>query len=151
MTYVVDEAETRSTSVDIPSPEVAPTEVADKGGENEAAGKDEGTVPAVLPPHDLVLAEIADVRNTRLATRLDEHPTDVREEEALVRVVRVQGRVGVAVVRAVTAGPPFDRTLDRTSTSNRKEVLEGLRGVVRTVGPEAVVACGNACQHRMQG
>ena len=148
---MVDEAETSSAGVDIPAPEISPAKPAENGGEDETAGDNEGAVPAVLPPHDLVLAEIADVRNTRLATRLDEHPTDVREEEALVRVVRVQGRVGISVVRAVTAGPPFDRTLDRTSTSNRKEVLEGLRGVVRTVGPEAVVACGNACQHRMQG
>ena len=145
------EAKTSSTGVDIAAPEVTPAKPADNGREDETAGDNEGAVPAVLPPHDLILAEIADVRNTRLATRLDKHPTDVGEEEALVRVVRVQGRVGIAVVRAVTAGPPFDRTLDRTSTSNRKEVLEGLRGVVRTVGPEAVVACGNACQHRMQG
>ena len=108
MTYVVDEAETRSTSVDIPSPEVAPTEVADKGGENEAAGKDEGTVPAVLPPDDLVLAQVADIRNTRLAAGLDKHPADVGPPEALVSVVRVERRVGVAVVRAVAARPPLD-------------------------------------------
>ena len=77
MTYVVNEAETRGTSVDIPSPEVAPTEVADKGGENEAAGKDEGTVPAVLPPDDLVLAQVTDVGNSRLVLGLDDHPAQV--------------------------------------------------------------------------
>ena len=142
----MDEAETRRTGVHETAEHVTPSEVADERRENEATEKDEAAVPAVLPPHDLVLAEIADVSNAGFATGLDEHPANVREEEALMRIVWVQGRVGVTVVCAVTAGPPFDRTLDRTSTSNRKEVLEGLRGVVRPVRPEAVVTGGNTCK-----
>ena len=147
---MVDETETSGASVDVTAPKVSPAQPADHGGEDKTASDDEGAVPAMLPPHDLVLAEIADVSDTGFATGLDEHPANVREEEALMRIVWVQGRVGVTVVCAVTAGPPLDRTFDCTGTRNREEVLEGFRRVVRTVGPKTVVTGGNTCQYATQ-
>lgn len=142
---MVDETETGGASVNVATPEVTLAEPTDHGRKDETAGDNKSAVPTVLPPHDLALTEVADVRDTGPATRLDEHPTDVRVKEALVRIVRVQGRVSVAVVCAVAARPPLDRTFDRTGTSNRERVLEGLRGIIRAVGPEAMIACGNAC------
>ena len=104
----MNEAETSGGSIYKSAPKVVPTEVTDEGGEDEAAREDEGAVPAVLPPDDLILAQVADISDTRLAAGLDEHPADVGPPEALVGVVRVERRVRVAVVCAVAARPPLD-------------------------------------------
>jgi hypothetical protein len=49
-------------------------------------------------------------------------------------------RVGVAVVGAVIARPPSDRTLDGAAAEGCEAELDGERGVVGGVGPESVVA-----------
>jgi len=84
----------------------------------------------VLPSHNLVLAQIADVGDARLTAGIEKHPTDVGEPEAIVSVVWVQVGVSVTVVGTVTPGPPLNRTLDGTGTSHSQNVLERLRGVV---------------------
>jgi len=89
----------------------------------------------VLPPHDLVLAQITDVGNAGLAAGLEKHPADVGEPEAPVSVVWVQVSVSVTVVGTVTPGPPLDRALDGTGTSHGQSVLERLRGVICPVRP----------------
>ena len=127
---MVNEAEAGSAGVDVTSPEVTPAEVADEGRENETACEDEGAVPPVLPPNDLVPAQVTNVGDTGLAAGLDEHPANVGPPEALVRVVRVEVGVGVTVVGTVAAGPPLDGALDRACASHREEVLEWLRRVV---------------------
>jgi hypothetical protein len=78
----------------------------------------------VLKFDGLVLAQITDVGNTRPSARFDQHPANVTPIQSLMRVVRVEISVGVSVVSAVTSGPPLDRTLDRASTRNSKEVLQ---------------------------
>ena len=108
MPYVMDDAKTSGTRIHIAAPEVAPAKPANHGGQDEAHADDEGAVPAVLPPDDLVLVQVTDIGDTRLATRLDEHPANVGPPEAVVGVVWIEGRVGVAVVRAVAARPPLD-------------------------------------------
>ena len=105
---MVDEAKTSGTRIHIAAPEVTPAEPADNGGQDEAHADDEGAVPAVLPPDDLVLVQVADIGDTGLEAGLDEHPANVGPPEAVVGVVRVEGRVGVAVVRTVAATPPLD-------------------------------------------
>lgn len=147
MTYVVDETETSSTRKHVPTPEVAPAEPTDERRQNEAHADDEGAVPAVLPPHDFVLAQVTDVGDTGPATGLDEHPTDVRIPEALVGVVGVERRIGVAMVGTVAARPPLDRTLDSAGASDREEVLERLGRVVCTVRPKPVVTSGDTYAH----
>ena len=77
MPYVMDDAKTSGTRIHIAAPEVAPAKVADESGHDKAARDDEGAIPAMLPPDDLVLAQVADIRNTRLAAGLDEHPPNV--------------------------------------------------------------------------
>lgn len=89
----------------------------------------------MLPPHNLIFAQVADVCNTGLTPRFDQHPTDVGVPESLVGIVRVQVGVGVPVVGTVTPGPPFDRTLDSASASHRQSVLERFRCIVRPVSP----------------
>ena len=145
-TYVVDEAQTGSTRVDVASPEVAPAEVADESREDEATGDDEGAVPAVLPPDDLVPAQVADVGDTGLAAGLDEHPADMGPPETEMRVVRVERGVSVAMVRAVAASPPLDGALYGAGACDRQEIFERLGRVVGTVGPEAVVTRSDTCE-----
>ena len=104
----MDEAKASSTRKHEATPQIAPAKVADESREDETTEEDEGAVPAVLPPDDLILAQVADISDTRLTAGLDKHPADVGPPEALVSVVRVERRVGVAVVRAVAARPPLD-------------------------------------------
>jgi hypothetical protein len=76
-THVVDKAQTSGTGVEVAAFPVTPAQASDDGGQDEAKHEDQVDVVLVLPPNDLVLAKIANVRNTGLATGLDEHPTDM--------------------------------------------------------------------------
>ena len=107
-TYVVDEAQASCAGKVEAALPVTPEKSSDDGGENEAHPDDEPDVPPVLPSDDRVLAEVANVGNTGLVAGLEDHPANVGEPETLVGIVRVEGRVGVAVVRAVAARPPLD-------------------------------------------
>ena len=131
----MDETKASSTRKHKATPQIAPAEVTDESREDEATEEDEGAVPAVLPPHDFILAQVAHIGNAGLATVLNKHPADVGPPEALVSVVRVERRVGVAVVCAVTTRPPLDGTLDGAGAGSGKEVLERLGSVVATVRP----------------
>lgn len=142
---MVDEAKTSSTCEHVATPEITPTEVADQGRKNETTPDEKATVPAVLPPDNLVLAQVADIGNTGLDTGLDEHPAHVGPPETGICVVRVKFSVRVTVVRTVAARPPLDRTLDCASTCKREEVLKWLRRVVRAVCPQTVVTRGDTC------
>ena len=62
--------------------------------------------PPLLPPHNAHRPQIAHIRLPRPPARLKDDPAYVGVEEPEVRVVGVEGRVGVSVVRAVGAGPP---------------------------------------------
>lgn len=72
----------------------------------------------MLPSHDFVLAQIADVSNTRLTSGFEEHPPDVGVPESLVSIVWVQVSVSIPVVGTVTPGPPLDRALNGASASH---------------------------------
>jgi hypothetical protein len=78
----------------------------------------------VLPPDYGVLAQIADVGHTKLMTRLQKHPTNMREPETLVGVVRVEVSVGISVVRPVTSGPPLDGTFHSTGSRKSEIILQ---------------------------
>ena len=104
----------------------------------------------MLPPHNLVLAQITDVGYAWLAAGFEKHPADVGVPEALVSVVWIQISVGVTVVSTVASGPPLDRTLDGTCASHSQSVLERLRGVVCPVSPQTMIASSDACQNRQK-
>ena len=67
---------------------------------------------AMLPLDNIVLREVANVRNTRSPAGLDKHPANVRPPETFVGVVRVQVGISIAVVSAVASRPPLDGTFD---------------------------------------
>ena len=135
----MDEAQTRCASKEEATLPVSPKR-RDGGREEESEGDDEVDVPAVLPPDDCGLAQVADVGNTGLAAGLQQHPSDVGEPEASVRVVRVELGVCVAMVRTVTTRPPLDGAFDRAAPRDGKEVLQRLGRVVGPMGPEPMVA-----------
>jgi hypothetical protein len=58
--------------------------------------------------------------------------------------VRVEIGVGVAMVRPMAAGPPFDGALDGAGAGEGEKVLERLGSIVRAVRPETMVASGYA-------
>ena len=132
---VVDEAQAGRAGEEEAAAGVAPAQPCDEGREEEAHADDEVDVPAVLPTYDLVLGQIGDISDTRPAAGLDEHPADVAVPEALVRVVRVEVGVGVAVVCAMATRPPLDGSLDGAGAGSGKEVLQRLGCVVATVCP----------------
>ena len=141
---MVDETQPSGTGEEESTSPVSPGESGYHGGDDETHSEKQGEVVLVLPLDDLVSAQVRDVGNTDLASGLDDHPSDVGPPEPLVGGVRVELGVGVSVVRSVTAGPPLDRSLDGSGTSEGKSVLKRDRGVVRPVRPQSVIAGGNA-------
>jgi hypothetical protein len=141
---MMDESRAHSTSVEETTLEVSPKEAGNEGRDDVAHEDQEPDVVVVLPADDPVLAEVADVGDTRLATGLDEHPTHVRPPETLVSRVRVKVGVGVAVVGTVTTRPPLDGTLDGASTSQSEPDFKSLGGIVGAVSPETMIASSDA-------
>jgi hypothetical protein len=144
----VDEEKTSGTGEEEATTVVAPEETGDERREHEAHSDDEVDVPAVLPLDDLVGGKVRNVGNTGTATGLDYHPAHMRPPETLLRRVGVEVGVGVAVVGAVAARPPLDRTLDSARSSESEEVLEREGCGVGTVSPKTVVASGDTYRGR---
>ena len=87
---------------------VTPKDTRNDRGNNETEEQEEGEIPTVLPPHNFVLAQIADVGNTRLTSGFYKHPAYMREPESLVGIVWIQVGVSIPVVGTVAPGPPLD-------------------------------------------
>jgi hypothetical protein len=77
MTYMMDKGQSRDTSIDIPALPVTPTEPTNKCRHDECHEKHEPNVVLVLPLDDRVPCQIANVCGTGLATRLNDHPTNM--------------------------------------------------------------------------
>lgn len=142
-TYVVNEQQTGSSSVEESTAEITPRQAGDHGRSDERDREQEFDVPPVLPPNDGVVGQVANVGNTGLPPGLDDHPADMRPEKAVVSSVRVEVSVGISVMSAVASRPPFDGTLDGTSAGHGEEVFERLGGIVGAMGPETMVSCRN--------
>lgn len=141
---MVNEHQSSGTGKKESSSPVSPSESSDGHREEESHGDDEREIPLVLPDDDLVLGQIGDVGDSRLSSRLEDHPSNVRPEQSLVRGVGVEIGIGVSVMRSMSSRPPFNRSFDGTGSSEGEEVLEGERRGVRAVGPKPVVAGGDS-------
>lgn len=141
-TYVVDEEKSCGTGEEKPASPVAPGQTGNSHREEETHADDQGKVPTMLPLDDFVSAQIGHVGDTRLSPWLDDHPADVRPQQALVGRVRVEVGVGVSVMGAMSASPPADGTFDGTGSAQCEEILERLGRVVGTMRPKSVVSCG---------
>ena len=127
---MVDKDESSYGGVEEATTPVVPSQASDDGGEDEANQQDQGQVELVLELDDGVSSQVGNVGNTRLPSRLDNHPTDVRPEETIVGTVWVQVGVGVSVMSTVSSSPPVDRSFNSTSAHQGEEVLEWSRGCV---------------------
>lgn len=140
---VVDEDETSGTGEEETTPPVTPSETGDHSRDEEAHGEEKRKVVLVLPLDDLVAGQVGNVGDTNLSSWLENHPSNVSPPETLVSRVRVELGVGITVMGAVTSGPPFDRALNGTGTSEGQGVLQGDGSVVGSVSPETVVTGGD--------
>lgn len=124
---------------------VAPAETTNKGGQNNGHEEQNPHVVLVLESHDPVVVEIRNVGSALvLGVGHEQHPAKVREPEALSGVIGVLVGVGPSVVDSVRRRPPSDGSLDGSSTKDGKQESNGQSGLVGSVGPQSMVAGGDA-------
>ena len=136
----MDNEQTSKPRIEITATPIAPEVTRNDGRNDNAHQDDEPDEPVMLPTDDGVAGEIRDINDTRLATGLEDHPTDVGPEEPMMGAIGVEVSVRVTMMGTVTTRPPLDRPLNSTRASECEEVFERTRSVVGTMGPEAVVA-----------
>ena len=142
---LLDHEDAQNAAVDVSAHPVIPAETADEGRKHQAHAEDDGDVVLVLPHDDWVLVKIGDVGAAEaLGVLLDDHPAKVRVQQALADAVGVLGGVGVSVMGAVVAAPPADRAFDGGGADQGQKDLERAGGGVALVGPQAMVAGGDA-------
>src|SRR6266542_4923259 len=105
---MMDEDQTKDSSIDISTTSVAPEQPRDDGRNEETHERNKFEVMPVLPPDDGILAQIAHICHTGLTTRLQNHPTNVRVPETLMRIIGVELSVRVSMVGSVSSCPPLD-------------------------------------------
>jgi hypothetical protein len=132
---VVDEAQTKETSVDVSTFPVSPSKAGNESGEHVGHEQENWEIVIVLPFNDGVFPQVTDVCNTSFPPWFNEHPAKVGKEEAFVGVVGIKVGVGVTMVGTVLCAPPFNRTLNGTGTGESEEVLKGHRCIVSTMRP----------------
>ena len=142
-THVVDKEQTSERRIEITATPIAPEVTRNDGRDDNTHQEEERDEPFMLPTDDGVAGEIRDISDARLATGLEDHPTDMRPEEPMMSAIGVEVSVSITMVSTVTTRPPLDRTLYSTRASECEEVFERTRSVVGTMGPEAVVTGGN--------
>jgi hypothetical protein len=57
----------------------------------------------MLPPHDLILAQVTDIGDTRLTTGFENHPANMCVPETIVRIVGIEIGIGVPMMSTVTS------------------------------------------------
>lgn len=134
-TYMMHKNQSNDSRVNESTFGISPSDVSDYRRQYEAHEQDQRKVMLVLPFDDGIMSQVADIGNTRLATRLYQHPANVGEPKAFVCIVRVEFSVGVSMVSTVTSRPPFDRALEGASAQDSENVLQRKRCVECTVSP----------------
>ena len=126
--------------VDEAAPEVVEKVLGEEGREDERHEDHDGQVVSVLDADNPVVHQVGDVcSGLVLGVRHQQHPADVRVPEAASGVVGVSVGVRVTVVDSVRVAPPLDRALDGGRPEERKEDLQRVSGLVRSVRPQPVV------------
>lgn len=142
-TYVVNESQSDQSCIHQSTNCIPPAVMCDRSRDDERRGDNEREVPAVLPHDDLVLLEVADVRNTGLAAGFEQHPANVGEPETAMSVVRIEVGVRVSMVRTMAARPPMDGALDGGCPGNDQDIFKELGSVVRAVRPQTMISRRN--------
>jgi hypothetical protein len=97
----------------------------------------------MLPSHNGIPLQIADVRDAWPSSVLDDHPTNVGPPKSMLGSVGIEIGVGVAVMSTVTTSPPVYGTFNRTSACYCQGIFERTRRVVSAVSPQPMVASRN--------
>eukprot|EP00906_Rhabdomonas_costata_P023741 RCo034155 len=130
-------------------PHKAPEEVpaqqpGHQGGQEHPKPQRQGDVVIVLEGEVLVVVEVGDVHAALQLGILDEHhPPPVGVPEAVEGAVGVVLGVNVAVVRTVQAAPPPSGAFERPGAEHGVEQVHRPVGIIRAMGPEAVIASGD--------
>lgn len=132
---MVDKQQASKGGIKIATTPIAPEVAGDDSRNDDAHDKEERDEPLVLPADDVVAGEIRDVSDTRLTAGLENHPTNVGPDKAVMGAIRIKVGVSVTMMSAVAARPPLDRTLNSTCASESEDVFERTGGVVRTMCP----------------
>jgi len=136
----IPHSHSQDTTVDETTQEITPAETADKGGHNQSHGHHGLEIVAVLPDDNGIIVQVGNVGAANAAgVLLHDHPADVAVEQALADGVGILLGIGVAVMRAVKAGPPPSAALDGGSATGGEEDLEGKGGLVAGMSPQAMV------------
>lgn len=100
-------------------------------------------VPAMLPLYQRVLSQVGYFGWPCFKFGVKDYPADVRPKETPLGVIWIEVGIGISVVRTVPASPPVTRALNCTCPGQDKEDLQREGGVVRSMGPQTMIACSN--------
>jgi cytochrome bd-type quinol oxidase subunit 1 len=101
MTHMMNKHATKEASVNETTYGISP-KPCNHSRHNESHKEDKLEIVLVLPLYNGILAKVADISNTRSATGLKEHPSNMRIPKTLVGIVWVKVRIGVTMVSMVT-------------------------------------------------
>lgn len=101
-THVVDKEQTSKRRIEITATPITPEVTRNDGRNDNAHKEDKPNEPFMLPTDDRVAGEIRDISDTRLATGLEDHPTDVRPDEPMMGAIGVEVSVSVTMMSTVT-------------------------------------------------
>jgi hypothetical protein len=74
---VVNKAKAKKTGVYVSTLPVAPAKASNNSWHDDAHDHDQPQVVSVLPPYNLILCQVTDISDTRLAAWLNNHPPNV--------------------------------------------------------------------------
>ena len=122
---LLDEEDTENTGVNAATLPVSPSNAGNKSWEYQPHKEDNLQVIPVLPDHNRVFVEVADVGSAdSLGILLHDHPANVTIQEPFANAVGVLLGVCVSVMSSVVAAPPADRSLNGTATHGSEEKFE---------------------------
>ena len=112
MTYVMYNSQPKKASVIEAAPPISPTQPRNDRRQEQAEEEGKCEEPVMLPCHNGILFEVADICGAVTVARLDEHPANMGPQKSMLCTVRVEVGIGVAMMCSVMSCPPFDGSLN---------------------------------------
>mmetsp|Transcript_22158 Transcript_22158/g.38305 ORF Transcript_22158/g.38305 Transcript_22158/m.38305 type:complete len:200 (-) Transcript_22158:586-1185(-) len=146
---LVHEEHASKAGVDKGAPEIIESKVSNGAREHKRKGDGNREVVLMLPHDHLVLVKVGNINSSRLPSLLlENHPSDVREPEALVDCIWVLIGIDVPVMRPVVPGPPSSGSLISCGSKEQEQKLDSPMRLERAMGPQSMVSHGDtqSCQ-----
>ncbi len=116
--------------------------------DQEARNRQGYPVPAADPDMEAVIHQVPSIGCTLFGSPVHRFaagdPTHVRPPFAVARRMRIARLVRVSMVEAMNRNPEDGTALERHCAENSEQVFQPLRGLVRSMGQQAVVSHPNA-------